>query len=326
MTNRKQFLLGFGLFAALLAVSPTAVLAGENDFDRNFTVNGPVRLELGNGSGNVEIRGSADGKVHVHGKVTVGGWSLFGGSEKNVAEVASNPPLEQRDNTIRIGKNMSGYRNVSIEYHVEVPKDTEVDASVASGGLTIDNVRGPVKASCASGYVHVYRIERDASVNAASGSIDVSSIGGVLRTSSASGDVVVADVKGDLKSSTASGSVRITNATDRIEVSTASGGINITGAMGDLKAHAVSGSINVSGDPSTNHFWEIKSVSGSVDLRVPANAGFLLSTEATSGDIRTGLPVIIEEQGKHSLRAHVGNSTGRVEVHTVSGAINVRSI
>jgi len=52
---------------------------------------------------------------------------------------------------------------------------------------------------------------------------------------------------------------------------------------------------------------------------------FLLSADATSGDIRTNLPVMIEEQGKHSLRAHVGNSTGRVEVHTVSGGINVRS-
>jgi DUF4097 and DUF4098 domain-containing protein YvlB len=326
MTNRRQFLLGFGLFAALLTLSPLAALAGDSTFDRSFNVSGPVRLEVGNGSGNVEIRGSADGKVHVHGTVTRGGWSLFGGSEKSVEEVAANPPVEQHDNTIRVGKNMSGYRNVSIEYRVEVPKDTEVDASVASGGLTVDNVRGPIKANSASGYVHVYRVERDASINAASGSIDVSNIGGVLRVTSASGDIVIADVKGDLNASAASGSIKITNASDRIEASSASGAINVSGATGDLKVHAVSGSINVSGDPSTNHYWELKSVSGSVDLRVPANAGFLLSAEATSGDIRTGLPVIIEEQGKHSLRAHVGNSTGRVEVHTVSGAINVRTI
>jgi DUF4097 and DUF4098 domain-containing protein YvlB len=326
MTNRKQFLLGLSLSAAILALSPLGALAGDNSFDRTFTVNGPVRLELGNGSGNVDIRGSADGKVHVHGTVTRGGWSLFGGSEKSVDDVAANPPVEQHDNTIRIGKNMSGYRNVSIEYHVEVPKETEVDASVASGGLTVDNVRGPVKANSASGYVHVYRVERDASVSAASGSIDVSTIGGVLHVNSASGDMTIVGVKGDLNANAASGSIHITNATDRIEASTASGSINITGASGDLKVHAVSGSVNVSGDPSTNHYWELKSVSGSVDLRVPANAGFLFSAEAMSGDIRTGLPVVIEEQGKHSLRAHIGNSAGRVEVHTVSGAINVRPI
>jgi DUF4097 and DUF4098 domain-containing protein YvlB len=79
----------------------------------------------------------------------------------------------------------------------------------------------------------------------------------------------------------------------------------------------------VSGDPGSNRLWELKSVSGSVDLHVPPSASFLFSAEATSGDIRTNIPVIIEEQGKHSLRAHVGNSSSRIEVHTVSGAINV---
>ena len=54
-----------------------------------------VRLELNNGSGNVDIRGSADGKVHIVGKVTAG-WSVFGGSEKGVQEVLANPPVEQR--------------------------------------------------------------------------------------------------------------------------------------------------------------------------------------------------------------------------------------
>jgi len=91
-----------------------------------------------------------------------------------------------------------------------------------------------------------------------------------------------------------------------------------------LKVHVVSGSIHVSGTPN-NRLWELKSVSGSVDLRVPSTASFLLSAESTSGDIRTSIPVILEEQNKHSLRAHIGDSSGRVEVHTVSGSVNVAS-
>jgi hypothetical protein len=31
----------------------------------------------------------------------------------------------------------------------------------------------------------------------------------------------------------------------------------------------------------------------------------------------------VEEQGKHSLRAHMGSGGGRVEVHTVSGEIRI---
>jgi len=294
-------------------------------FERTFSVSAPVRLEVSNSSGNVEIRGSADGKVHIHGKVTPGGWSIFGGSSKNVDEVAANPPLEQSGSTIRIGKSSSWLKNVSIDYQVEAPHDTEIDASLASGGITVDNVKGPVKVSTASGYVHVYRVERDAQINAASGSIDASSIGGYLRISSASGDATVTDVKGDVKIGAASGSIRVQRPGDRVDASAASGSIEVVDANSDLKVHAISGSIQVSGNPSANHLWELKTVSGSVQLHVPKSASFLLSAESTSGDIRTSIPVILEEQSKHSLRAHIGDSAGRVEVHTISGDVNVAS-
>ena len=313
------------LFTALAAFALPAVAAQNATFDRSFTVSSPVRLELSNGSGSVEIKGSSDGTVHIHGKVTPGGWSIFGGSGKNVEEVAANPPLEQSGSTIRIGKNSSWLKNVTIDYQVEVPHDTEIDAGVASGGITVDNVKGPVKTSSASGYVHVYRVERDTQLNAASGSIEASGIGGSLRVSSASGDTRVADVKGELKITAASGSIRIEHPSDRVDASTASGSIEVVGASNDVKVHAISGSIQVSGNPGASRLWELKTISGSVELRVPSNASFLLSAESTSGDIRTSIPVILEEQNKHSLRAHIGNSAGRVEVHTVSGSVNVSS-
>lgn len=315
--------LGTFLLLCAAVLAPLPVSAADNTFERTLAVSGPIRLELSNGSGNVEIRGTGDGKVHIFGKVS-SGWSLFGSSDKNIQDVVANPPIEQHADVIRIGKNSSWMKNVSIEYTIEAPRETEIDAGVASGGLTIDNVRGPVKASSASGYVHVYRVERDTSVSAASGAIDVDSIGGVLRVSSASGDVKLADVKGDLKVTAASGSIRISKPGDRVDASAASGSVEVSGATNDLKVHAISGSVNISGDPSGNRLWELKTVSGSVDIRVPPNASFLLSAEATSGNIRTNLPVILEEQSKHSLRAHVGSSSGRIEVHTVSGEINVR--
>ena len=324
MRTHKLALPGIVLFAAAFSLFALQASAADNTFDRTFTVSGPVRIDLSNGSGNVEIRGTADGKVHVHGRVTKG-WTLWGSSEKNVQEAVSNPPLEQRGDTILIGKETSWLKNVSIDYQIEVPRDTEIDAAVASGGVTIDQVRGPVKCSSASGYVHVYRVDRETQLSAASGSIEVSGIGGILRVSTASGSVDIADVKGDIQATAVSGSVQIRNPGGRVEASNVSGSINVAGANNDVRAHVISGPIEVRGNPSGNRFWDLKTVSGSVEIRVPANSSFLLSADANSGDIRTNLPVMIEEQGKHSLRAHVGNSSGRVEVHTVSGGINVQS-
>ncbi len=56
---------------------------------------------------------------------------------------------------------------------------------------------------------------------------------------------------------------------------------------------------------------------------MPANSSFRFAAEAISGEIRADIPIVIEEQGKHSLRAHIGNGGGRMEVHTVSGEIQV---
>lgn len=308
--------------AGVLCLAGLPAAAQSDTFDRTLQVSGLVHLQLSNGSGNIEVRGSADGKVHIVGHVS-GGWSMMGSKEKNIQEVVANPPIEQHGDTIRIGKSSNYGKNVSIDYQIEVPKDTDLDVSVASGGVTADQIRGPVKVSSASGYAHVYRVEKDVQITTASGDIDAGTIGGYLKASSASGSVKVSHVKGEVKASTASGDVELIDVGDRVEASSASGTVRVDGANSDVRAHSMSGAVLVQGDPSTHRYWELKSVSGSVNLRVPSNSNFTLVAESMSGDIHTTVPVVIEEQSKHSLRAHIGNPEGRVEVHTVSGGISV---
>ena len=62
----------------LVLFSGIVVLAGCNSgpsvsgtFDRNYSVAGPTRLELTNASGDVDITGSSDGKVHVRGEAAL---------------------------------------------------------------------------------------------------------------------------------------------------------------------------------------------------------------------------------------------------------------
>jgi len=291
-------------------------------FERNYAVSGPIRLELTNASGDVDITGSADGKVHVHGDVRASGFGSES-SQKRLDETVSNPPIEQRGDTIRIGKEMSRMRNVSIAYTIQVPHDTEVDATVASGIQTIRGVRGPVKVKAASGTIRVEKIERDAQLSTASGAISATDMGGEVLIKSASGSVTVTNTRGDVIVDAFTGVVRVSKPGGRIEAGTASGEVDIDGALSDVKAHAASGRVSVQGNPGANSYWELKTMSGTVQLGLPASANVQLSAEATSGEIRTDIPIVIEEQGKHSLRAHMGNGGGRVDVHTVSGEIRV---
>jgi DUF4097 and DUF4098 domain-containing protein YvlB len=314
---------------ALLAVAATVAGCAvgpsvSGSFDRTLSVTAPIRLELANASGDVSITGSADGKVHIHGDVRSSGFG-FDSSEKRLNEVVNNPPIEQRGDTVRIGKELSRVRNVSISYVIEVPRDTEVDTTVASGSQTIRDVRGPVKAHAASGSIRAEHIDRQTQLTTISGSIQADKIGADIRASSASGSVAVSNVAGDVRISALSGTTQITKPGGRVDANTASGTVEVQGAKRDVKAHAASGRVDVQGDPSESSYWDLKTVSGVVQVGVPSNANFHFSADAVSGQIKTDIPIVIEEQGKHSLRARVGNGGGRVEVHTVSGEIRVRA-
>src|SRR5258708_14965086 len=171
MARHRKLCLRVVLFSALF------VLGGcyngpavSGNFDRSYSVTGPIRVELANASGDVDITGSADGKVHVHGEVRASGFGSQS-SQKRLDDTLANPPVEQRGDTIRIGKEISRMHNVSIGYTIQVPRDTEVSATVASGAQTIRGVRGPVKVQAASVAIPVEKIERDIQLTTLSGSV-----------------------------------------------------------------------------------------------------------------------------------------------------------
>jgi len=321
----RQRNLFFGIVIAAFAVAASGCEMGPaatGAFDRSFSVTAPIRLELSNASGNVTITGSSDNKVHVHGDVRASGIG-FESPQKRLDSVVGNPPVEQKGDTIRVGKDLSHIHNVSIAYTIEVPHDTELSTQVVSGSLDISNVRGPVKVDSASGSIKVKGVERQTTLNTLSGSIEAENIGDDLRASSASGSVTASKIKGDVRISALSGGTQIIGPGGRVEADTASGTVEVQGATRDVKARAVSGTVNVQGNPGDTSYWDLKTASGVVHLGVPTNANFRLSAEASSGQIKTEVPIVIEEQGKHSLRARIGNGGGRVEVHTISGEIRV---
>ena len=291
-------------------------------FDRSLDVSGPIRLELSNVAGDVSIVGSTDGKVHVHGDVRVSGFG-FGNPRSRLDSIVSNPPVELKGDTLRIGKDTTRLHNVSISYSVEVPRDTTVNSSSVSGSQTVRDVRGPVQASSVSGTVRGKDIGREVRLSSTSGSIDAENCGDDVRATSVSGTVTVLNAKGDVLAHSVSGDVHVQNPGGRVDTNTSSGSVDVRDANGDVKAHATAGRVTIQGNPAGNSYWDLKTVSGTVDIAVPSSASFHLSAGAVTGQIRAQIPIMIEEQGKHSLRAHMGDGGGRVEIHTVSGGIEV---
>jgi DUF4097 and DUF4098 domain-containing protein YvlB len=318
-----------GFYRTAVVCATLAAIAGCNGgpaatgkFEKTYSVTGPLRLELTNTSGNVSILPSTDEKVHIRAEVRASGMG-FDNPQKRLDDTIANPPVEQSGNTIRIGKDSSHARNLSINYAIEVPHATEVNSNVLAGDQTIRGLKGPIKANALSGSIRVENIELDAQLTSASGTISVADIGSDVRISSASGSASIANVKGDVRINAITGEIQVLKPGARVEADTTSGIVEIQGAKSDVKAHAITGKISLQGDPGNGSYWDLKTVSGGVQLFVSDTASFHLTAQAVSGEIRADIPIVLEEQGKHSLRAHVGSGTGRIEIHTTSGEIRI---
>jgi hypothetical protein len=291
-------------------------------FERSYPVNGPLRIELASASGDVQITGGSDSSVHIHADITAHGMG-FDKPQKTLDEITSNPPIELKGGTLRIGKDASRIRNVTINYRITVPHETEVSSDVASGAQTFSQIRGPLKIQNASGSIRMDHIDRDATINTVSGTVDATDIGDDIHANTLSGDVHIANAKGDIRVGVLSGNIEVKNVAGRIDAKTASGAVEVQEAVNDVKATSASGRVAVRGNPAANSYWQLSTVSGSVLLGVPTSSNFHLTAEAATGEIRADIPIVVEEQTKHALRAHIGNGGGRVEVHTTSGEIRI---
>ncbi|MGA2651313.1 MAG: DUF4097 family beta strand repeat-containing protein [Terracidiphilus sp.] len=273
------------LATAMLALAIPA-LASEATFDRTLTVSGRVELSVGTGSGNIHITPGPDNRVHVIGKVH----SNWGDSDEHVRQIAANPPIEQAGNIIHIGKHNDGenegMHHVSIDYEIEAPANTYLDAASGSGNVTDDGVGENSKLNTGSGNVHATGLHGGFSVGTGSGNIYADQTG-----------------NGDVKAETGSGNIELRN------------------LHGGLKATTGSGDIKVAGTPTEG--WRLETGSGKVELWV-GDAPLTLDAESGSGGIHTDREMLTQgSMNTHHVTGKLNGGGPTVRIETGSGEIRI---
>jgi DUF4097 and DUF4098 domain-containing protein YvlB len=310
---------GLCVFAAGCAMGP-----GETgSFERTLSVTGPLRLDLENGSGSVDIRAGEAGQVHIRGEVHVRGWS-WRDARQQLEDIIAHPPIEQHGNLIHVGLNKFRMRMATISYRIVVPPETELQAATGSGSLEVRGIHGPARLIVGSGGVTAADIREDTQVTAGSGGVTLANIGGEVRILAGSGGITLSATHGDIRVTAGSGGITIAAPGGRINAKTGSGGITIGGAAADLRVATGSGSLEISGDPAPQSYWELHTGSGSIEIGVPASASFRLHAHSSSGSIDSGIPIVVEERTRRELRARAGGGEARIEAHSASGSIHIR--
>jgi DUF4097 and DUF4098 domain-containing protein YvlB len=272
----------FALAAAILTIAAVPALASEATFERNLTVSGHVELAVATGSGHIHITHGSGDRVHISGRVK----SNWGSNEQKVQEIANNPPIEQTGNIIRIGQRHENYHNISIDYDIEAPANSFLEANSGSGDINDDGVGENAKLGTGSGTIHATGLQGGFIANTGSGDIYAEQIG-----------------QGDVKAQTGSGNVELKN------------------LKGSLHAGTGSGDIKITGTPASD--WKLGTGSGNVEFWA-GNAGFTLDASTGSGSVHTDQEMAVQGSfDKHHIvgKIHGGGPTVRVE--TGSGDVRI---
>jgi len=325
--SKRQFTLATLATATLLAAAYLAGCGPEasavGTADRTFTVSGPVRLELENGSGNSRVTVGAPGEVRVHAEFRVHAWP-WDDPDRTLKNLVANPPFSQQDSLIRIGHSGWDMNMVSADYSVTVPPDTQMRGMAGSGNLDVNGIAGPANFVVGSGNISATAIANGTHAVVGSGNVTLTDTQGRVDVTSGSGNLVVRGAKDEVRARAGSGEIRIEQPAGNVVADAGSGNIELRGAMADVRLHTGSGEINVEGNPAPSSFWDIRASSGDVELHVPSSASFRFYARSSSGDINVSGPSVAEQtQGKRDFQARIGDGKARVEIETSSGTISV---
>lgn len=268
--------------AAALALAALPALGAEATFERTLQVSGRVELSVATGSGNIHLTRGSGNQVHIWGKVKSG----WGGSEEKVKEIAANPPIEQTGSIIRIGARHMELHNISIDYEIQAPQNTFLDASSGSGNVTVEGVGENAKLSAGSGDIHATGLHGGFSAETGSGNIYAEQMG-----------------EGFVKAETGSGNLELRN------------------LRGGLHAEAGSGNIKAGGAPTGD--WKLEAGSGNIDLWI-GNAAVTLDASTGSGSIHTDQEMLTHgSSDHHHVEGKINGGGPTVRVETGSGDVRV---
>jgi DUF4097 and DUF4098 domain-containing protein YvlB len=204
------------------------------------------------------------------------------------------------------GDNSMG--DTTLDLHV--PKGASLDVEVVSAPLGIDGMDG--------GEISVNSVSGRVRINARTPDLSVESVSGTVQQSGHAERADLQTVSGDILAPALGTTADLQTVSGRIQAS--------GGPWRKFNLSTVSGDLQLNGGPAGDGSIDIDSMSGDVQIVVPADLSASIHASSFSGDLRSDFGQAIEHgHGPGSeLNAEVGGGKGRIHVETFSGDLRIR--
>ena len=274
--------------------------------EKTFTVASPAQLDLSNIRGSVEIRPGQDGLIHV----TATKITSSGDAKRTEIELAQGA-----DGTVRVATLfpegawswLFGSFPCRVEYMVQAPRNCSLKVNGVSNEMVAEGFEGEFSFRSVSGDMTLRSLQGPIKVNTVSGAVEMAELTGNLRLTTVSGKVAGKRVNGPVHLDTVSGKVALEES-----------------SLSSVEAKTVSGRMFYQTGFGAGPY-RFNSVSGNVELLVPADTRCSAELHAISGKISTKLPAssISQQPGNQAIDIQGGGV--KVFLQSVSGNLSLVS-
>jgi DUF4097 and DUF4098 domain-containing protein YvlB len=242
------------LATCLLAGSLAAVAQTEN-----------TRLYRGSGNEWIqEVTGTLPASKVVKVKSSAGSIRAQGAQQNNITYVvrervrAGSEEAARREfnhmkfttyssgDAVMLRADCEGYSRSSIDFDVQVPKQTAALKLETSGGqVSAENLNGKVEATTGGGTIHLDKIGGPVAVSSGGGQIDIGDVGSDVTVSTGGGNIHLGSAGGSVVASSGGGDLHIGSG-KLMTLETGGGSIKVNKCDGQLKAETGGGTIDLS--------------------------------------------------------------------------------
>jgi hypothetical protein len=269
------------LTLAPIGLAPLGAQAAEQTFTKVINLRDRLDLTIVSGAGNIQINQGPVGRLRITGHVKANDWRP---TDDRLRDIAANPPIWQDRNIIRIGSTEQ-LAHVIIDYEIEAPADSIIQASSSVGDIFDDGVGQSARFNTGSGSIHATGLRGNVDVSTKEGDIEVEQIGqGEVKAISNTGNLELRNLQGPLHAATDAGSIRVSGVpAGDWAVQTGKGDIELTLGNAACTIDAQTGAGLVHSD------LRIEGANGSDPLHLAGRingGGHNVSLRAGKGDIR----------------------------------------
>ena len=223
-------------------------------------------------------------------------------------------------------------QNINILLEVKVPHDVELaPIYLRKGNISVNNLDGGVNLRTDDGNISIRRVGSSGGgfveAGAGSGSVDLSNINGDVRIIGISSNITVRSVKGDVRIIALSANITVRCVKGDVAARVSSGEIAVSNIDGDVDLNVSSGSASFTGPIHPERRYRLKTLSGHVSMHIPDTVGFTAALTSYSGQLETDFQFLNAlPRSKQRIIGRYGDGTGRVELDSFNGSVQLRKI